>query len=308
MNPYDQCKPLPEPSYNEPGLCIPELPGALTVSEEPVQNELRALQRSNDRLHEQLAALQTRNTELDAYAHTVAHDLKNPLSAILVTSDVISEITDLSRRELQDFIQQIRSAAYEMDNVIDNLLLLAEVREVDAPAEPVDMAYAVAHIRKRLEYLIKESHAQISFPRTWPVVIGYTPWIEEVWANYLSNALKYGGQPPCIELGAALQPDGMVRFWIRDHGPGLTPEARKRLFAPFTQVGRVHKAGHGLGLSIVRRIVEKLGGQVGVESKVGKGSLFFFTLPSSRQHSLPGSKPWERASLEGTSLESMRVW
>jgi two-component system sensor histidine kinase/response regulator len=100
-----------------------------------------------------------------------------------------------------------------------------------------------------------------------------------VWANYISNAIKYGGRPPHIELGATAQDDGMVRFWVRDNGAGLTPEEQTRLFIPFTRLDQVQVKGHGLGLSIVRRIVGKLGGQVGVESQVGQGSVFSFTLP-----------------------------
>jgi two-component system sensor histidine kinase/response regulator len=106
----------------------------------------------------------------------------------------------------------------------------------------------------------------------------------------MSNALKYGGQPPRVELGAHLLPsvpsdDGeeekgrMGCFWIRDNGRGLTPEEQARLFTPFTRLDQVSAKGHGLGLSIVRRIVEKMGGQVGVESQVGEGSTFSFTLP-----------------------------
>ena len=71
----------------------------------------------------------------------------------------------------------------------------------------------------------------------------------------------------------------MVRFWVRDNGPGLTPEEQARLFTPFTRLDQIDTKGHGLGLSIVRRIVEKLGRQVGVESEVGRGSVFSFTLP-----------------------------
>jgi len=70
----------------------------------------------------------------------------------------------------------------------------------------------------------------------------------------------------------------MVRFWVRDNGPGLTPEAQARLFTPFTRLDQVRAEGHGLGLSIVQRIVKKLGGHVGVESEVGRGSVFTFTL------------------------------
>jgi two-component system sensor histidine kinase/response regulator len=111
--------------------------------------------------------------------------------------------------------------------------------------------------------------------------MGYAPWVEEVWVNYISNALKYGGTPsaaPRVELGAETQGDGMVRFWVRDHGPGIAPEAQLRLFTPFTRLDHVRAGGHGLGLSIVRRIVEKLGGQVSVASQVGEGSTFSFTL------------------------------
>ena len=119
-------------------------------------------------------------------------------------------------------------------------------------------------------------------PDDWPVAVGYASWVEEVWANYISNGLKYGGQPPRLKLGATEQADGMVRFWVQDNGPGLEPDAQAKLFVPFTQLDQIRVAGHGLGLSIVRRIVEKLGGQVGVESKgiPGQGCLFFFTLPS----------------------------
>jgi two-component system sensor histidine kinase/response regulator len=76
-----------------------------------------------------------------------------------------------------------------------------------------------------------------------------------------------------------VQDDGFVRFWVSDRGPGISPEDQTRLFTPFTQLEQVRVTGHGLGLSIVRRIVEKLGGEAGVESEVGQGSIFSFTLP-----------------------------
>jgi signal transduction histidine kinase len=120
-----------------------------------------------------------------------------------------------------------------------------------------------------------------------------------VWANYLVNALKYGGRPPRVELGfgelatpiPGAKRDGkrrigepaQIRFWVRDNGPGIAPEDQARLFTPFTRLDQVRAKGHGLGLSIVRRIVERLGGQVGVESHgvPSQGSEFFFTLPAA---------------------------
>jgi signal transduction histidine kinase len=127
-----------------------------------------------------------------------------------------------------------------------------------------------------------EYQAEIIKPSEWPVVLGHAPWVEEVWANYISNAMKYGGHPPRVELGATPLPNGSVRFWVHDNGNGLSPEARAQLFIAYTRLDKLRATGHGLGLSIVKRIVEKLGGTVGLESEdePGKGSTFSFTLPA----------------------------
>src|SRR5262249_5915802 len=93
-------------------------------------------------------------------------------------------------------------------------------------------------------------------------------------------ALKYGGKPPRVELGAIIQQNGMVRFWVMDNGRGLTPEQRAQVFIKRTRLDPASTEGHGLGLSIVEDYINRLGGQVGVESEVGRGSVFYFTLPS----------------------------
>jgi signal transduction histidine kinase len=270
---------LKSPTYKT-GLNLPELAEARMTPQGFIQEESGDLRRAQDQLHAQAAALQAQNKELEIYAHMVAHDLKDPLTIMIVTSDLISDVSDLTNQELKEYLQQIRFSAYDMNRIIDNLLLFAEVSKAEAPMEPVDMAGVLANIRKRLSYMIQERQAQIDLPQAWPVAIGYAPWIEEVWANYISNAIKHGGRPPHVELGASAQPDGMLRFWTRDNGPGVPPKARARLFTPFSQIDQVHNPGHGLGLSIVLQIVEKLGGEVGVESELGQGSLFFFTLPA----------------------------
>jgi signal transduction histidine kinase len=132
-------------------------------------------------------------------------------------------------------------------------------------------------------------------PELWPLAIGYEPWVEEVWANYLSNGLKYGGRPPYLELGSSIG-TGAIRFWVRDHGSGIPAAAQSHLFTSCGENGRLNTPEHGLGLPIVQRLVEKLGGQVGVESEPGMGSLFFFTLPTilpsdEQQLTAPYSNP-----------------
>ena len=145
---------------------------------------------------------------------------------------------------------------------------------------PLDMGGIVAEALQRLNQMIEEHHAQIVLPPSWPSALGHAPWMEEVWVNYISNAIKYGGQPPRVELGAKTLEDGNVLFGVRDNGRGLSAEDQSRLFTPFTRLDQVSTKGHGLGLSIVRRIIEKMGGQVGVDSEIGRGSVFYFTLPA----------------------------
>jgi len=232
------------------------------------------------RVRERTAELKARNEELSAYDHTVAHDLKDPLSLIVGYAEVLAmDYATAIDTDGLHYLRKIAQVGRKMGNIIDELLLLTELREVEARLGPLDMASVVAEAQQRLARMIEEYQAEITLPDTWPVALGYSPWVEEVWVNYLSNALKYGGRPPRVELGATEQADGMVRFWVSDNGPGLTPEEQARLFTPFTRLDQDCAKGHGLGLSIVQRIVEKLGGQVGIESEVGQGSVFTFSLP-----------------------------
>lgn len=226
--------------------------------------------------------LQAQNEELDSFAHTVAHDLKNPLQIIITYSEYLVKEVELEGM-FQNALTVIAQSGRKMNNIIEALLLLAGVRKNDVAPEPLDMAEIIEEVQYRLAYMIEERQAIIEQPAVWPLALGYAPWIEEVWANYISNAIKYGGQPPRVQVGACETEHGQLRFWVRDNGAGLSPEEQTQLFIPFNRLNQVDIEGHGLGLSIVQRIVHKLGGQVGVESSVGQGSKFSFTLPRAEE-------------------------
>lgn len=222
-----------------------------------------------------------RIVELDAFAHTVAHDLKNPLGRIMAGLDLLQVVAGPNLdEEMRQILKIGVDGSRQMAQIIDELLLLASIRQNEVPLQPVAMAEIVPLAQNRLVHLIEESQAEISLPKTWPTAVGYAPWLEEVWANYLSNGLKYGGRPPRLQLGGEMMPDGTARFWLQDNGSGLTEEEQAKLFQPFFRLQPQIGQGHGLGLSIVRRIVKRLGGDVGVESEVGQGSRFYFTLPA----------------------------
>ena len=247
-----------------------------------VQEEINQLYKELERrVAERTAQLEAANHELDAFAHTVAHELKGPLAQIVGFIGVLElDVADKLEGEPALVMSRIVEGTYKLKAIIDGLLLLARTRHTEVKIEPLDMAQIFLASRQRLAPQIETYQAQIKPFAIWPMASGYSPWIEEVWVNYLSNALKYGGPQPYIEAGWD-ERNGALRFWVRDHGPGIAPEDQQKLFAPFVRLGGVHEPGHGLGLSIVRQIVEKCGGQVGVESEgvAGKGSTFWFTLP-----------------------------
>ena len=240
-----------------------------------------------EELRQHRTELTARNEELDAFAHTVAHDLKSPLGVILGFSRVLEQALSTPGREgisngdLIRHLRRIAQTAQKMNNIIEELLLLSALRHPGVLTGAVNSAEVVNAARQRLALMIEETGAEITTANDWPLAYGYAPWLEEVWVNYLSNAIKYGGTPPQVELGGIEQADGTVRFWVRDNGPGIPPDVQARLFTPHTRLEATRATGHGLGLSIVRRIVEKLGGQVGVDSQPGQGSVFSFTLPGA---------------------------
>jgi len=253
------------------------------------QQEIRERQAAEVALRTYTLELEASNVELDAFAHTVAHDLKTPLTALIGYALLLERRYErLSPEQMRDGLHVITQNAQKMANIIDELLLLARVRKLEeVEISPLDMAAIIGQVRQRLSNLLDNPEITLVLPERWPTALGYAPWVEEVWVNYLANAVKYGGSPLYIELGADEQVEQasdsgpVVRFWVQDNGRGIPPDQQERLFTLFTRLDRDTRIeGHGLGLSIVKRIINKLGGEVGVESEVGRGSRFYFTLPA----------------------------
>jgi signal transduction histidine kinase len=282
---------------------VAERTAELVESNQHLRAEVSDRMQMEEVLRHRTVELENRNEELNAYAHTVAHDIKAPLAAIIGFGELLERhYTQFSEEQLTYYFGVIARNGRKITNIVDELLLLSSVREAKVvDIGPLDMAAIVDEAQHRLIHDIAKKMPEIILPEAWPTAWGYAPWVEEIWTNYISNAIKYGGNPPRIELGYKIldsglpildtetlplvseiqNPESKIIFWLRDNGPGLTPEEQARLFTPFTRLDQVRAKGHGLGLSIVRRIAERLGGEVGVESVVGQGSTFFFTLPAA---------------------------
>lgn len=250
-----------------------------------LQRATQQIREENERLRREIDDREALIADLNAFSHMVAHDLKNPLSALTGYSFLLS--TRL--RGTQDitalrYLEIIDQTSARMARIIDGLLLLASVRQQDVVPQVLDMHQIVVEVESRLELLAFQYQAKIVKPKEWPVAMGFGPWIEEVWSNYISNGIKYGGTPPIVELGSTRLRNGKIRFWVHDNGDGLPAESLSGLFTAYNRLDRadhISVEGHGLGLSIVKRIIEKMDGEVDVESTNtrGDGCVFSFILP-----------------------------
>lgn len=236
--------------------------------------------------------LKQKIAELDAFGHTVAHDLKNPLMVMNMSIDsLIQDFISSDNVKVKKKLVFINNGTKQMINIIESILLLAGIKNIKHNEFGVfNISLSVNDALKRLEYNVESRCVQICKPENWPSVFGYAPWITEVWVNYINNAIKYGGNQaqqinPIVELGYDKQYSSKstnseyIRFWVKDNGVGIAKDKVGTLFHEFKRLHAKEYEGHGLGLSIVKTVIDKFGGVVGVESELGKGSLFYFTLP-----------------------------
>lgn len=248
------------------------------------QRAEEALQVVNEQLRLEIEQRERLIAELDAYAHTVAHDLKNPINLMIGYVDLLDfELSSILRDDQRMLLAGISEGVMKLNQIVDELLVMASLQRDDIDMQPLDMASIIHEAEKRLFVTFQEKQGTLEVVTDLPLAMGHAPWVEEVWVNYLSNAVKYGGSPPIVTVGADAPENGVVRYWVQDNGDGLSREGMARIFQIFARADEnKHLAkGHGLGLSIVSRIITKLGGTVSVQSDhaPGQGCIFSFTLP-----------------------------
>lgn len=235
--------------------------------------------RTEQALRGYASTLETTNSELDAFNHTIAHDLKHPLAIINGYSHLLTDedLTPEGRRMLNT----IPKVVDNMVEMIDGLLQLAKLRDAEAAVSPVDMNAALEKALARFD----DARDQIKTEGELPPALGHEPWMTEVFANLINNALKYtpDDRTPSVQVRGTRRGQ-VVRYEVCDNGIGIRPEDQQRIFEMFTRITdedhHVAYKGLGIGLSIVKRVIQRQGGEVGVTSKVREGSTFWFTLPA----------------------------
>ena len=273
-------------------------------SEQQIQALNRDLERRageleslNLQLHKEISerkeaeeALQDTNTELESFSYTVSHDLRAPLRAmqgfaVALLDDYGQHLDDMGK----EYASRIIFSSRRMDNLIQDLLIYGRLSRTELQPQALEFSAIVAETMSQLENEVKERQANIEIRQPLPWVMGHFATLVQVLTNLVSNGIKFtaNNAKPHVKVWSEKR-DGLVRIWVQDNGIGIAPEHHSRIFRVFERLHGVEAyPGTGIGLAIVRKGMERLGGKVGLESVMDKGSKFWIELPEVKPEEVP---------------------
>jgi len=238
------------------------------------------------RIEERTVQLRETVSQLETFSYSLSHDMRAPLRAIhgfceMLRIDLDQGLT-ASQRDLFD---RVMNSTLRLDRLIQDVLHYSHVARAALDLQPVNLDKLVETTIREYPSL-QEQDAQIEIAKPLLPVVGHEAFLSQCFSNLLSNALKFvaSGQQPHVRVRTE-QINGQVRVWVEDNGIGIEPQDQKRVFSIFQ---RFHKApnlyeGTGIGLAIVAKAIERMGGSLGVQSAPGEGSHFWFQLPAAQQ-------------------------
>jgi signal transduction histidine kinase len=279
--------------------------GYITVMERPLRRvtlitAVRAALQSRRRQHEvrdhliehekaeaelvrQAEELARSNADLQQFAYATSHDLKEPLRTMVIYSQMLrSRYGDKLGAEANTFLDYIGSSAEHMQRLVDGLLAYSRLVNVETmPLAPVELQTALHWATMNLQTVIEETQTVISHDEL-PTVCGDHVQVVQLLQNLIHNAIKYRNhETPRIHISANRRDDGWC-IGVRDNGLGIKPQYTEHIFGLFKRLHGKDIPGAGIGLALAKRIVEKHGGRIWVESAPGAGSSFYFTMPAGQ--------------------------
>ena len=266
-----------------------------------ISRDITARKRAEDDRERLMQTLALKNEELESVLYVTSHDLRAPLVNIQGFGNELSRSCDLIHSALTDKVKSadmneevrtvlnkdvpealgfILSSATRMDSLLSGLLRLSRLGQAAVNIEPLDMNAMLTDVTKSMEYQVKEAGVTVDI-ESLPPCVGDASQINQVFSNILDNALKYldESRPGMIRICAKIE-DGQCIYCVEDNGVGIAGEHQRKIFEIFHRLEPDRKSGEGLGLTIVRHILDRHNGKVWVESEPGKGSKFFVSLPS----------------------------
>jgi len=234
------------------------------------------------RVVERTAELTRTVKELEGFAYTVAHDLRAPLRGMSGLSQLMVE--DFGK-ELKapgpEYLTRIQAASQRMDQLINGLLEFSRLSYSELNLHPIEVRDAVAAAVMVLEGEIEKCHGQVDIADCTGMAVATEPFLRQILVNLIGNAIKFIAAGVAPRVRVRTEPiEKTLRIWVEDNGIGISPEYRERIFGVFERLNPAENyPGTGIGLAIVRKAAERMGGKVGVESKPGGGSRFWVELP-----------------------------
>ncbi len=261
-------------------LVIAPLTGYAAWASWRLVRESRALRRTRRELEASVVELERSNQELQQFAYVASHDLQEPLRMVASYTQLLARrYRGKLGADADEFIGYAVDGAVRMQQLINDLLAYSRVTSHGHAFEPTDCQALVRDVLLNLRVAIEESGAVVTYDRL-PTVMADGAQLGRVFQNLVGNAIKFRGrEPPRVHI-AVERRDAEWRFAVRDNGIGIDPQYANRIFVLFQRLhSREEYPGTGIGLAICKKVVERHGGRIWVESETGKGATFYFTLP-----------------------------
>ncbi|MEW6087190.1 MAG: ATP-binding protein [bacterium] len=263
-----------------------------TVSRDALVKEVEERKKIEDKLIEYTKKIEDINKELDDFTYIVSHDLKEPLRSINAFAKfVTADYKDKLDEEGRNYLERIQANAVIMQKLIEDLLEISRLERRKNPFEDANTGNMLNEIKIRMEHTLTEKKVEMVISEKMPVVFCDRVRVTEVFANLISNAVKYSDKThPRVEVGYK-DTVAFYEFYVKDNGPGIPEEYHEKIFKIFQRLGKKEEhEGTGVGLTIAKKIVEMHKGRIWVESKVGEGTTFYFSIPKSRDYILGKKK------------------
>jgi PAS domain S-box-containing protein len=257
-----------------------EIVGASKIARDLTPLRLYATE-LEQKVGERTADLQAANARLEAFAFSVAHDLRAPLRGMHgIAQALLEDYGDRLDATGRDYARRIVDEATSMDVLTNDLLAYGRLSHVELAISPVELGDVVEASVYAVRDDLQRSGAHVDIESGLPTVQGNRSVLIQVFSNLLSNAVKFGGREPHVRVWAETREARIAHIWVEDQGIGIAPEHQDRIFGVFERLhGAETYPGTGIGLAIVKKGIERLGGRVGVESQEGHGSRFWVELP-----------------------------
>lgn len=226
------------------------------------------------------AELQRSNTQLETFVYSIAHDLRAPLRTMQGFSQLlVQDHSDELSAESRDYANFINRAAQTMDHLLADLLAFSHISQQKIELEEVALESVVLSALADCDTEIKQRKAVVVLDGPWPAVLAHEATLRQVLVNLIGNAVKFvAGETPRVCVRVETREGGVARIWIEDNGIGVPAEFQARIFQVFQRLHTKAYPGTGIGLAIVQKGVERMGGHSGVTSEPGQGSRFWFEL------------------------------